>query len=291
MSKKSQIIKALFVMLLWGTLFPMVKLGFKAYDISGTGDILLFAGVRFVICGAVIFGYSFIKNKPSFKSAKPKLFSIFMIGFFAIILHYGFTYAALTSTDSSKTAILKQIGALLYVCCSSFFIKDDNVTWKKVVGVVLGFLGIVAINTNITGISFTLGDAFIIAASLCTVFSNVIGKNVFKTVNPITSAGISQIFGGVILLVVGFLFGGRMVFRFDTSLLILLYICFASVLSYCMWYLLLDKGHLSNLFIIKFAEPLFACVFGAIILGENIFQIQYLAAFVLIAGGIYISNK
>jgi len=44
---------------------------------------------------------------------------------------------------------------------------------------------------------------------------------------------------------------------------------------------------ISKLFIIKFAEPLFACVFGALILKE----IQYLAAFLLIAGGIYISNK
>ena len=47
---------------------------------------------------------------------------------------------------------------------------------------------------------------------------------------------------------------------------------------------------LSQLFIIKFAEPVFACLFGAIILGEDIWQVQYLAAFVLISLGICISN-
>lgn len=45
------------------------------------------------------------------------------------------------------------------------------------------------------------------------------------------------------------------------------------------------------MFIIKFAESLFACVFGAMLLGENIFKIQYLLAFVLISVGIILGNK
>ena len=45
------------------------------------------------------------------------------------------------------------------------------------------------------------------------------------------------------------------------------------------------------MFIIKFAEPLFACLFGAIILGENIFKWQYLIAFLLISFGIVLGNK
>lgn len=48
---------------------------------------------------------------------------------------------------------------------------------------------------------------------------------------------------------------------------------------------------LSKLFIIKFAEPLFACAFGAVLLGENIFKIQYLLAFVLNSVGIILGNK
>jgi len=45
------------------------------------------------------------------------------------------------------------------------------------------------------------------------------------------------------------------------------------------------------MFIIKFAEPLFACVFSAMLLGEDIFKIQYLVAFVLISLGIVLGNK
>ena len=45
------------------------------------------------------------------------------------------------------------------------------------------------------------------------------------------------------------------------------------------------------MFIIKFAEPLFACLFGAILLKENIFQWQYFIAFILISVGIILGNK
>ena len=45
------------------------------------------------------------------------------------------------------------------------------------------------------------------------------------------------------------------------------------------------------MFIIKFAEPLFACLFGALFLGENILKWQYLIAFLLISFGIVLGNK
>ena len=147
MNKNKSMFYALLVMLLWGTLFPMVKLGYSAYNIVKIGDVLFFAGVRFTICGALICLYTLITDKNSFKATIPSLMPILLSGFFAIILHYGFTYTALKLTDSSKTAILKQVGVLFYVCFSSLFFKEDKLTVNKLIGVILGFAGIIAINS------------------------------------------------------------------------------------------------------------------------------------------------
>jgi len=291
MTKKKSVLYALLVMLLWGTLFPMVKLGYTEYNIKSVGDILFFAGVRFTVCGFAICIYTLIKNRNSYKAALSSIYGVLLSGLFAVVLHYAFTYSALKLTDSSKTAILKQVGMLFYVCFSFLFFKDDKPTAKKIVGVALGLSGIVIINWSADGIKFNIGDALIIAASFCTVFSNVISKNVFKTVNPITSTGISQLFGGIILLIAGVLMGGSANFNSDTNMFIMIYICIASIISYCIWFTVVKSGELSKLFIIKFAEPAFACIFSALILGENIFNIQYIIAFLIIAGGIYISNK
>ena len=53
----------------------------------------------------------------------------------------------------------------------------------------------------------------------------------------------------------------------------------------------MKSSDLSNLFIIKFAEPLFACIFSAFLLGEDLFKWQYFVAFVLISAGIVLGNK
>ncbi len=288
-SKNKPILYTLLVMLLWGSLFPMVKLGYGAYDISGTGDILFFAGVRFTVCGAVICLYSYLTDKDSYRTIKTSIVPVLLSGVFAIILHYSFTYLGLSMTDSSKTAILKQMGALFYVCFSFLFFKEDRLTVRKLIAVIVGFLGIIAINADGGSISFNLGDFLILMASFCTVFSNVISKKALAKVKPVTMTGVSQLFGGVVLLMVGAAMGGSMSFAVSKSH-IFLYICTASIISYCIWFSVVKKAELSKLFIIKFAEPVFACVFGAIILGENIWKVQYLEAFVLISLGIYIAN-
>ena len=290
MRKNKVVCLALLTMLLWGSLFPMVKLGFSAYEVNGTADILLFAGIRFVICGGAICLFAAIRDKDSYRPVKASLIPILLSGVFAIILHYGFTYLGLELTDSSKTALIKQVGALFYVCFSFLFIKEDTPTVKKIVAAAVGFLGIIVLNINSEGFSFALGDLLILCASFCTIFSNVISKKVFVKVSPITSTGISQLFGGAVLLAVGFAMGGNVHFRWECSLLIMVYICVASIVSYCIWFGIVKSGELSKLFIIKFAEPVFACIFGALILKENIWKIQYLVAFLLISGSIWISN-
>ena len=92
------------------------------------------------------------------------------------------------------------------------------------------------------------------------------------------------------MLAVGFVMGGSVSFGLNVSILIFVYICAASIVSYCLWFEIVKSAELSKLFIIKFTEPIFAAIFGAVILQENIFKIQYLIAFILTSLGIWISN-
>lgn len=291
MSKNKSLLGALLTMLLWGLLFPLSKLGFFACNVSGTADILLFAGIRFVVSGGVIAVYAAIRDKDSYRPAGKCMGPILASGLIAIVLHYSFNYMGLELTASSKTALLKQVGPLLYICFSFLFFKEDKPTVRKIVAGGLGFLGIIALNLSSSGFSFGIGDVLILGASMCTVVSSVISKKVFQTVDPITATGIFQFFGGVVLVVCGAAMGGSVSMNSAEALWIMGCICAASIVSYCLWYGIIKHGELSKLFIIKFSEPVFACVFGAILLGENIWRLQYLAAFLLIGGGIWISNR
>ena len=194
-------------------------------------------------------------------------------------------------TDSSKTALLKQAGALIYICFSFLFFKDEKFSVYKIVGAIIGFLGIVAINAESGGVSFSFGDILILSASLCTVVSNIISRRSVQGCSPLWLTGISQLFGGVFLLIVAVSLGGKLPQLTIKGVLVFAYICTASIIAYTLWYHILKTSELSKLFIIKFAEPLFACVFGAVLLGENILRLQYLLAFILISFGIVLAHK
>lgn len=291
--KNKALLYSFIVMLLWGLLFPTVKLGYQTFGIESVGDILTFAGLRFVICGILIIGSSLLYKPENFKSLKIHWLQVLLSGVFAIILHYGFTYVGLKLTDGSKTAILKQLGAVFYICFSTLFFPNDKLTMRKIVGLVLGLGGIIAINAKPGGIDFHVGDLLIIAASFCTVFSNVISKKVFRYVEPIISTGVSQFFGGIVLLVGGISFGGDIKLVMPKTIqqfTVLSVIIAASTISYCLWFMIVQKENLSKLFIIKFAEPLFAAIFGWILLGEDILNLNYIMAFLLISFGIIVSN-
>lgn len=292
-SKVKTVLLSLIVMAIWGSLFPFIKIGYKAFEInsSSVSEILLFAGARFALCGIIILVISFLKKD---KIAAPKIKNIVifaLIGLFAIILHYGFTYIGLSMTDSSKTALIKQLGSLVYVCFAFLFFKEEKFSVWKIVGAIVGFSGIIAINYGNGGVSFSLGDILIIAASFCTVASGVISKGALKNNSPFILTGVSQLFGGVVLVITAFIMGAKSLNFNLVSIAVFAYICTASIISYLLWNYILKTSDLSNMFIIKFAEPLFACIFGAVLLNENIFKFQYLFAFILISIGIVLGNK
>ena len=291
MKKLKTVLSVLFVMFLWGSLYPLIKMGYKAYQIKTIADTLLFAGLRFSISGGALCVFSLITRRKSFATLKPNLLPIALIGLFSIVMHYGFLYVGLQFTDSSKTSILKQVGALFFVCFSWLFFKNDKFTWQKLVGVVLGFVGVASLNFSADGfLSFKLGDFMTIIASFCLVFGDVVSKKIAPSSDPIIVTAFSQLAGGVVLLVVGLCMGGKVAIGFNLDLWIIIYICFASIFSYTLWYSILRKGNLSNLFIIKFTVPVFSCIIGWLLLGENILKWQYPVAFLLICLGIFISN-
>ena len=284
---------AFVVVLLWGLLYPLVKFGYQVMGLEGAGNLLLFTAFRFLFCGGVITVFTAIRQPGEFKTLKNGWVAVLLVGLFAVGLHYGFTSVGLRLTESSKTAILKQIGTVLYVCFAGFFFPADKLTVRKLAGLLLGVLGIVVINADGGALHFGLGEILILTASLCSVCANIISKKISQKVTPIVLTGVSQLFGGAILLCIGLCSGGKVTEALPNAwdgALVFGGIVAASVISYCLWYLTVQKENLSKLFIIRFSEPLFAAVMSWMMLGENIFKWEYGIAFLLISGGILVVN-
>ena len=288
----SVMIKALLVMLLWGSLYPMVKLGYQKFGVrtANTSDLLLFAGVRFFLCGGIVSLFCAAKKRQSIERTKRGWSAVLLVALFSVALHYSFTYIGLSKADSSKTALLKQLGTLFFICFSFLFFKEEKFSARKGIGAIFGVAGIICINTDAVRFSLGVGEILIVSSSFCTVLSNVFLKKLSPKADPVFTVGFSQLFGGAALLIIGLLTGGRLHMPNAVGWLVFLYIAFANIAGHLLWYSVVGKAELSYLFLIKLSEPLFAMLAGAALLGENILRWQYLLAFLCIAVAVVVSN-
>ena len=284
---------ALLVMALWGSLFPMIKTGYKAFLISSSDipTIILFAGSRFTFSGIVLVAIYSLKEKKLDLPHKKEILPILGGALTTIILHYTFTYVALSIGEGSKTAIVKQICFLFLGCFAFLFDKSDRFSVNKIIAAILGFAGIIATAYDGSAVVFKLGDLLLLLASACSAAGTIISRKATQKISPVKFVAYSQLIGGVFLFCAGLLMGGKITHYTPAATGVFLYICAASIISYSLWNILLKSNSVSKLSIIKFTEPLFAVIFSGFILGEKIFRVSYLVAFVLLIAALIIEHK
>ena len=287
------VIAALFVCALWGSLFPMIKVSYTAFEMNANDipAILLFAGVRFFVSGILIFLFRSVKRKRADVPKRKNFGMIFWVALTAIVFHYSFTYIALSLGQGSKSAIVKQVGFLFLGCFAFLFDKEDRFSVSKMISGALGFLGIVVISFDGSSFSFGPGDALLVLASLSSVASMLFSKRAVQTMHPASLTASSQFLGGVILCIAALFIGGSISHFSLFSFLVFCYICIASILAYTLWNMLMKYQSLSKLSVIKFTEPVFAVIFSGILLGEDMLKPTYIIAMGIVFVSVLISNK
>ena len=114
--------------LLWGSAFPVVKLGYAAFAISSgdTASQILFAGLRFALAGALAILIGSVLKKRFLLPQKASLPSIGKLALVQTIAQYLFFYIGLANTTAVKSAIIGGTSSflailicLLYTSCSS----------------------------------------------------------------------------------------------------------------------------------------------------------------------------
>ena len=285
------VLLALFSCALLGSLYPFVKIGYAAFQIAGSDvpSILLFAGLRFALCGIVTVPLFSVTSKEPLISKRSDMRTVLLVTLFSIVLHYACTYLALAVGQSAKSAIIKQVGFLFLSCCSFLFIKKERFSWKKPICGVLGFAGIIVTSFD-GGFSFAAGDALIVAASLCSAISTILTKNAVERVSAVKLVAYSQLIGGSFLCICGLLAGGRLTHLDLRAAFVMLYICAASVIAYVLWNVCVKYNSVAKLAVIRFSVPLFAVVFSGILLKEQIFKWNYILALAIILFSILLNE-
>lgn len=287
---------AMLCCLLWGSAFPLVKIGFSWLNISSE-DIpteILYAGLRFTLAGVIaIIITSLISGKflrPTMKSL-PKVFSLSM---FQTILQYLFFYIGLSNTSGVKASVIEAMNVFVALIVSCLIFRMEKFTAAKIIGSIIGFAGVVIINVSkgdLAGGLTLKGEGFILISTVAYAFSSVLMKHWSNEENPMMMSAWQFLLGGIVMSILGFALGGR-ISGFDLkSVLLIIYLASLSAIAYSLWASLLKYYPVSRIAVYGFMNPVFGFILSAFLLGESeAFGLKSIAALVLVCLGIYIVN-
>lgn len=294
---KNKFLFILFAMIttaLWGTAFPGVKLGYEWFGIGSgeTGSKLLFAGVRFMLAGALVLLIYCIKSKRLPKFTKEQATPIVLLSLVQIVGNYFFYYIGLSHTAGSVASVLNSFDTFCTVILVSLFFKDDKADFKKIFGCAVGLSGIILVNvSNIGALSFSVtGEGFILISALFSSFGIIINKKAAMQADPMIVTGYHLLFGGAVLTSIAVPLGGGLNFSNPKAGLCLMYLSFVSAAAFFIWSQLLKYNNVSKVSVFKLMTPIFGNVFSALALGEDIFSPVHLLSVVLVALGIAAVN-
>lgn len=279
----------------WGWAYPLIKLGFAEFHITPdlTGSKILFAGIRFCISGLIILGVARAGNKNFAIRRSADWWYILLFTLLNTTIHYTCFYIGLSYAPGARSAILNSLSVFSVVILACLFFKSDRMTIRKLMGCMIGFAGILALNIGgeRSGSGFTLmGDGMIILNALSGAAASLLARGLGRRVNVFVGTGYSLALGGLMLMAAGLLLGGNIPYVSALGIIYLLLLIAISTVGFTLYNKLLTCNPVGKVAIYNSLIPVVGAVTSCLCLGET-FYWKYVLAGSLATAGICIINR
>lgn len=294
--KYNILIIALICTALWGSAFPVVKIGYELLQIQ-PADVyskVYFAGLRFFIASIMVFFIQniFIKEKIHIK--KDYIKPIITLGLLQTSLQYFFFYIGVANTSGIKSAILQSGSTFFTVIAAHFIYAEDRLNLNRILSLILGFGGVILVNLGKDlDLSFKfIGEGFLLISALLSTIATIYVKNISADISPFLLSGGQMFSGSLLLLLVGKigLKGHGLNFNM-TSFGLLLYAAFISAAAFTLWYMLLKYNPPGKVSVYRLFIPIFGSMFSAMFIKGEHFTLNLLIGLILVVLGIFTLNK
>ena len=163
---------------------------------------------------------------------------------------------------------------------SCLIFKQEKLTINKIIGCIIGFVGVVLINitsgSQVGSFAFN-GEGFIILSALSYAFSSVLVSRYSKSESPVALSGYQFMLGGAVMILAGLIFGGRFKVTSLPAFGVVIYLALLSACAYTIWGILLKYNDVSSVSVFGFMTPVFGFALSSIILKEHLSQQLYLS--------------
>ena len=249
------------------------------------------AGLRFSMASAVIFLWARITGR-SFAIRNGQLLQLLIISM-VFTVQLSLFYLVLSKTNASRGTLMVNLQPFFTLFLAHYFIPGDRITKRKILGILLGFSGVVFVFIEKKGVTtdFKVGDLIILAAASLWSCSAVYTKRIIHDFKPFHLVLYPMIFSAPLFFLEGFFWDDAMIAHVDAKVLCALLYQGLVTASFCFvaWLTLLQKYGAVALHSFIFFMPISGVVLGGLVLGEPI-TINILIALLLIVSGILLVN-
>jgi drug/metabolite transporter (DMT)-like permease len=222
------------------------------------------------------------------------LFHGFMVGLL-FGLEFACVYIGLLYTDAARSVVFVYMSPFVVAVGAHFFLRGDRLTFLKVVGLILAFLGIVIVfqgRPKIAKPTMLIGDVLQIAAAFFWGATTLyIKKFMAERIHPIKTFLYQLIFSIPILFVVSLILEPHWVSKINLTVGISVF--YQSVIvafaSYFVWFKLIHEYSVSRLSAFTFFTPMFGVLFGILFVREE-FTYSLMVGLPLVCLGIFFVN-
>lgn len=211
--------------------------------------------------------------------------------------YFFFNIANVNITSTINSTILAQSTIFFAAILAHFAYKNDKLTPIKVIGLVVGFMGLII--SQLTGgvrlsdmFSFSLtGEGFMLIYGLLAALATMLAKRIGSTLNSFVMTGWNLIIGSLGLYIICFAMGGRLsaIHWTVTGGALLMILAAASAIPFSLWYWAAQYGNLGEITVYKFIMPISGSIL-AVLLGESV-TVSLMVGLALVCLSIILINR
>ena len=200
-------------------------------------------------------------------------------------------YLGLSKTNASRGALIANIVPFIVLLLAHFFLPDDRITWRKLVGMLLGFTGVALVlsGTTPSDVNMRSGDFIVLAAASLWAINAVYTKKIISDFEPFHLVYYPMLVAGPLYLAAGWLWDTSMFFclTLQIGLAVIYQGLICAAFGFVAWTTMLQKYGASTLHAFVFIMPIAGVLAGGWLLAEPL-TLRIMLALGMVSAGIIV---
>lgn len=273
--------------LVWGTTWLAIRASLESLT------PFMSAGLRFFAASSIIFLIMKLK-KVNLQTDKLSIRLYIEMGFFSFVIPFGLVYWAQQFVPSGLSSVLFAVYPFFVAIFSYYRLPAETIGIFKIIGIILGFTGIVVIFSDSFG-----GDiSDYLLGMFAVVLSGIMQANIAVTLkkhgghlHSLSMNLVPMIIAAVSMIVISLLFENTAYNVIDLNAIVSVgYLAlFGSVLTFTSFYWLLKRINVVMISLVAFITPIVALIAGWIVYDESLTQ-NHLIGSILVLFGLLWAN-